>query len=183
MEQLRLADTELGQVTYTLTCKRVKNWNLRVREGQVLLSAPLRTTGVQADEFIRRQAEWIFRTLERQAKTEKLPLEELPRPECARRLAAALERVYPLAAAEGVARPLLRLRKMKSQWGNCHSQQGYVTLNTALAACPEELQDYVALHELVHFLHPDHGPLFYKTMDRLMPDWKIRRKELKKYRL
>ena len=183
MEQLRLVDTALGQVTYTLTCKRVKNWNLRVREGQVLLSAPLRKAGTQADEFIRQQAEWIFRTLERQAQTERLPLEELPRPECVRRLTNALERVYPLAAAMGIARPQLRFRSMKSQWGNCHSMQGYITLNTALAACPEPLQDYVALHELVHFLQPNHGQGFYKIMDQLMPDWNMRRKMLKKYRL
>ena len=47
---------------------------------------------------------------------------------------------------------------MKSQWGNCHWRQGYITLNTALARCPGTLRDYVALHELVHFVHPDHGP-------------------------
>lgn len=53
--------------------------------------------------------------------------------------------------------------------------------NTALARCPETLRDYVALHELVHFVHPDHGPGFYGLMDRLMPDWRQRRKELRRY--
>ena len=51
----------------------------------------------------------------------------------------------------------------------------------ALAALPEELMDYVTLHELVHFVHPDHGPGFYGLMDRLMPDWRQRRKELRRY--
>lgn len=183
MEQLRVIDTPLGQVSYALTRKRVKNWNLRVWEGQVLLSVPLRVSGQQADAFILSRADWIIRTLERQRQAEKRPLEELPRPVCMERLTAALERMYPLAAAMGVAKPQLRLRKMRSQWGNCHYRQGYITLNTALAACPEGLQDYVALHELVHFIHPDHGAGFYGTMDRLMPDWKARRGELKKYRL
>ena len=36
-----------------------------------------------------------------------------------------------------------------------------------------------ALHELVHFLHPNHGPGFYAVMDRLMPDWKEKRARLK----
>ena len=80
-----------------------------------------------------------------------------------------------------VAWPELMLRRMKSQWGNCHWRQGYITLNTALARCPETLRDYVALHELVHFVHPDHGPGFYWLMDRLMPDWRQRRKELRRY--
>lgn len=183
MEQLRVTDTPLGQVSYALTRKRIKNWNLRIREGQVLLSVPLRVSDQQADAFIRSRAQWVFRTLERQRQAEKLPLEELPRTVCMERLTAAVERIYPLAARLGVPKPQLRLRKMRSQWGNCHYRQGYITLNTALAACPEELRDYVALHELVHFVHPDHGPGFYGTMDRLMPDWKVRRGQLKKYRL
>lgn len=113
------------------------------------------------------------------------PGPELPpepaRRECLRLLGEALDRVYPLVQPLGVAWPELRLRRMKSQWGNCHWRQGYITLNTALARCPETLRDYVALHELVHFVHPDHGPGFYGLMDRLMPDWRQRRKELRRY--
>lgn len=183
MTQLRVVDTPQGQLTYELTAKRIKNWNLRVRDGRVLLSVPLSVRAGQADEFIRQRSQWIFRALERQNRREKQPLEQLSPQECARRLSAAVERVYPLVSGLGVARPALRLRKMRSQWGNCHYRQGYITLNTALASCPEELRDYVALHELVHFLHPDHGPGFYGVMDGLMPDWKSRRAQLKAYGL
>jgi len=183
MDQLRMVDSSAGIISYTLTRKRVKNWNLRVRDGQVFLSVPLRASGRQADEFIRSRGNWILRALGRQNGGERLITEELPREMCMERLSTALERVYPLAAALGVSKPQLRLRRMKSQWGNCHYRQGYITLNTVLASCPEELQDYVALHELVHFLHPDHGCGFYATMDALMPDWKGRRRALKSYRL
>ena len=183
MTQLRVVDTQQGQLTYELTPKRIKNWNLRVRAGRVLLSTPLCVGAGQADEFIRSRADWIVRALERQCQQEKQPLERLPAAECARRLSAAVERMYPLVSGLGVATPALRLRRMKSQWGNCHYRQGYITLNTVLASCPERLRDYVALHELVHFLHPDHGPGFYAVMDTLMPDWKVRRKELKEYQL
>lgn len=183
MTQLRIVDTHRGQLTYELTAKPIKNWNLRVRAGRVLLSTPIRVEAGQADAFIQSRADWIVRALERQRRQEKQPLERLPAAECAQRLSAALDRMYPLAAGLGVVRPALRLRNMRSQWGNCHYRQGYITLNTALASCPEQLQDYVALHELVHFLHPDHGPGFYALMDTLMPDWKRRRKELREYQL
>lgn len=184
MERLRVTETSLGPVIYTLTRKRVKNWNLRVRNGQVFLSVPLRVEEKQADDFIRSRADWILRAVERQDSAPALPVcETLPREECLHRLTEALERVFPLTEPLGVCRPELRLRAMRSQWGNCHFRQGYITLNTALASCPEQLQDYVALHELVHFLHPDHGPGFRAVMDRLMPDWKTRRKQLRRYRL
>ena len=93
----------------------------------------------------------------------------------------ALTRVWPLAAPLGVALPDLKVRKMRSQWGNCHWAQGYITLNLALARCPEHLRDYVALHELIHFIHHDHGPGFYEKMDVLMPDWRQRRGQLKAF--
>lgn len=178
----RTVVTPGGTVSYTLTRKRVKNWNLRVRDGRVFLSVPPRVSDAQADGFVRDRADWIARALARQEGGRPLP----PTPErtqCLAILTAAVERALPSVAPLGVARPQVRVRRMKSQWGNCHWRQGYVTLNTLLAACPEELQDYVALHELVHFLHPNHGAGFHALMDRLMPDWRRRRATLRQYRM
>ena len=61
--------------------------------------------------------------------------------------------------------------------------QGYITLNTALHRCPEHLRDYVALHELVHFLYHDHGSGFYASMDAIMPEWREYRRELRLFDL
>ena len=134
----------------------------------------------RADALILEKWEWIRRHLACQSEPPPL-LPEPDRASCARLLGEAVVRVYPLVAPDGVPLPQVRLRKMRSQWGNCHYQQGYITLNTALARCPEPLRDYVALHELVHFLHHDHGPGFYAAMDARMPDWRARRQELKGY--
>ena len=182
-EQVRLVDTDRGPVTYVLIRKRVKNLNLRVgRDGRVSLSVPLRCSLRRADQMIRDKAGWIFSVLARREETAPTELPPLPsREECRTLLQEALDRVYPLTAKLGVAKPALKLRAMTSQWGNCHWQQGYITLNTALARCPEHLRDYVALHELVHFLHHDHGPGFYAVMDALMPEWRAYRRELKGY--
>ena len=177
-----MVDTPAGLVTYTLVRKQVKNLNLRVRpDGRVTLSIPYRCPDSRADQMIREKCGWIVGVQARQkAQTPDL-LPEPSRQECTAMLQRALERVCPLTEPMGVSMPLLKVRKMKSQWGNCHWQQGYITLNTALVRCPEHLRDYVALHELVHFLHHDHGPGFYAVMDGLMPDWRARRRELKGY--
>lgn len=180
LSQRRLVDTPSGPLTYTLTRKSVKNLNLRIGAGgEIAVSIPRRCSVHQADSFIREKSGWITDVLRRREDREPLPA--VPREECARLLGEALARVYPLVEPLGVALPPLKLRPLKSQWGNCHWARGYVTLNTALARCPEELRDYVALHELVHFLHHDHGPGFYAQMDALMPDWRQRRRALKRY--
>ena len=180
-DQTRTVRTEPRLLHYVLTRKPIRNWNLRVRQEQVLLSAPLRVSNLQADLFIQSRADWIYAVQARQKETDRQALEPLPRLECMQILSAALERMLPVAAQLGITRPELRLRKMSSQWGNCHYQQGYITLNTALAGCPEHLQDYVVLHELIHFLHHDHSSQFKAAMTQLMPDWWIRRRELKSY--
>ena len=181
MEQYRMAATPEGAITYRLVKKRVKNLNLRLeRSGEVVLTVPLRCPAEQADAFIVEKCHWIAGHLSQRREAPPLPPEP-DRKTCARLLGEAVLRVYPLVAGGGVPMPQIKLRKMKSQWGNCHYRQGYITLNTALARCPECLRDYVALHELVHFLHPDHGPGFCAAMDVRMPDWRERRKELKRY--
>lgn len=181
MEQLRLVDTPFGPVTYALVRKRVKNLNLKVRrDGTVALSVPAWCSDERADRMVREKSGWLFKVTARRADAPSLP----PAPEravCAQLLCRAVERVYPLVRPLGVEMPEVRLRTMRSQWGNCHWKQGYITLNTALARCPRHLRDYVALHELIHFLHHDHGPGFYGLLDRLMPDWRARRGELRGY--
>lgn len=182
MEQRRTVETPKGRMTYILVRKRVKNLNLRVGgDGQITLSVPERCSAKRADELICQRAAWLDRHLRRR----EVPREELPplpgREACMAMLVRAVERVYPLVAPLGVVMPQVKIRAMRSQWGNCHWAQGYITLNTALCRCPEELRDYVALHELVHFLHHDHQAGFYAVMDSLMPDWRMRRARLKDY--
>ncbi|MEA4932825.1 MAG: YgjP-like metallopeptidase domain-containing protein [Lawsonibacter sp.] len=182
MEQLRMIDTPAGTIQYVLIKKRVKNLNLRVgAAGRVTLSVPYGCSDGRADQMVREKCGWISSTMERQRAQTRELLPEPSRANCRILLQEALERVYPLTAALGVPMPEMKIRTMKSQWGNCHWKQGYITLNTALARCPEHLRDYVALHELVHFLHHDHGPGFYGRMDALMPDWREWRKELRSY--
>ena len=181
MSSLREVETPSGTIRYRLSHKKVKNLNLRLStSGEITLSVPLRYPSERADRFIEEKHSWILSHLPDPRKESSL-LPPVSREECGRLLLEAVQRVYPLVEGAGVEMPQLRLRKMKSQWGNCHYQQGYITLNTALARCPEELRDYVALHELVHFLHHNHGAGFYGAMDARMPDWKARRKELRGY--
>lgn len=80
----------------------------------------------------------------------------------------------------GVKYPLIKIRKMKSRWGSCHSQRGIITLNSKLVEAPRTCIEYVVMHEFAHFIHPNHSKNFYDFLTALMPDWKERKKELDK---
>ncbi len=91
----------------------------------------------------------------------------------------ALDRIYPLLAGQGVTKPELKIRKMKTRWGSCSLKTRKINLNLELIKMPPTLIDYVVLHELVHFIHQNHSKAFYDCISELMSDWKERRKQLK----
>ena len=59
---------------------------------------------------------------------------------------------------------------MKTRWGSL-SSKGNLTLNTKLILAPRECIDYVLTHELCHLAHKNHGPDFYRLLERTMPGW------------
>ena len=91
-----------------------------------------------------------------------------------------VSRVLPLVEAYGVKMPRITVRSMTTRWGSCTPARGTIRLNTRLVRYPIECIEQVALHELCHFVHPDHSMDFYALMTRLMPDWKQRKALLEK---
>jgi predicted metal-dependent hydrolase len=89
-----------------------------------------------------------------------------------------MDELYPLIGKYGVKRPVLKIRTFSSRWGSCLVRKGVVTLNRRLLATPKCCIEYVVLHELCHFIHPNHSVKFYALLSALMPDWKDRKKLL-----
>lgn len=83
-----------------------------------------------------------------------------------------------ILAPYGVPLPQIRVRKMKTLWGSCSVGRRTVTFNLYLIKAPMDCVDYVVLHELVHFLHPDHSKAFYGCLSRFMPDHRERKARL-----
>lgn len=86
-----------------------------------------------------------------------------------------LAKLYPLIATYGVELPLFRVRTMKSRWGSCMPRKSMITLNTSLLKAPLGCIELVIMHELCHFVYPNHSRQFYNFLTMLMPDWKERK--------
>ena len=171
-----------GGIVYVYTPKKVKNLNLRVdREGCVKVSAPRRVPLAEVDRFVESRAEWIAAAKEKLAR--RPPVTGLTCAvddgECLRAFEELLTETLPLADGLIQERPHLKVRLMKSRWGVCCPAKNAITLNKLLYERPHELQQYVMLHELVHFRWPDHQAGFHREMARRMPDYRERRKRLR----
>jgi hypothetical protein len=67
---------------------------------------------------------------------------------------------------------------MKTRWGSCNDVARRIWLNLELAKKPPACLEYILVHEMVHLKERHHTDQFSQYMDRLMPQWRLRREEL-----
>jgi predicted metal-dependent hydrolase len=72
----------------------------------------------------------------------------------------------------------LFVQRMRTRWGSCNTRRHTIRLNTDLVHKPQELLEYVVVHELVHLFERYHNDRFYQLMSQFLPDWKQKRLRL-----
>jgi predicted metal-dependent hydrolase len=90
------------------------------------------------------------------------------------------ERAEFLSQKTGLIYKDLSLFKSKKFWGMCMDDNS-IKLNIHLMRLPDELIDYVILHEFSHIKEKNHSPEFYKVLTSLVPEHKILYERMKKY--
>ena len=91
----------------------------------------------------------------------------------------AKQRVAHFAVLLGVKPTALSYGHAKQRWGSAGSN-GAIRLNGHLVHVPLALLDYVVAHELSHLRHMNHGPAFWALVAQVMPDFALRKAQLKK---
>ena len=71
----------------------------------------------------------------------------------------------------------MRVRELGNRWGSC-SSEGVLNFHWRTIRLPPTLIEYVAAHELVHLLEPRHDAAFWNRLERVLPDWKARKRLL-----
>lgn len=80
-----------------------------------------------------------------------------------------------LARQHGFCVRRVSVRNQRTRWGSCNSKK-CISLNVNLILLPEDVRDYVLLHELVHTKVHNHSRAFYDELDKVI----VNRQELAK---
>ncbi len=74
------------------------------------------------------------------------------------------KRLEELAQKHGFRYNKVTVRNNKTNWGSCSSKNN-ISLNLQMMKLPDELIDYILLHELVHTEEKNHGERFWKKLN------------------
>lgn len=72
----------------------------------------------------------------------------------------------------------ISIREQKTRWGSC-SGEGNLNFNWRLIFAPEEVLDYIVVHELAHRKEMNHSPAFYEIVRQILPGYKKQQKWLR----
>lgn len=170
------------EICYTLTYKKVKRINLRINlNGEVMVSAPRGTKAEFIEKFLNKNDDWILKNV-------KLMAEKRDEIKTQDELDIAViykifDKVYDDFSSVLKKAPTLKIKSLKSMWGNCNRKTYCVTVNSQLLRTDEKLIEYVIYHEFVHFFHGGHQKDFYHALMTYFPDYEKCRKRLNKIRI
>ena len=149
-------------------------------EGEVLVRCPNRMPKWQIQQFVDSKSDWIEAHLQKiAARPAALKLTEPELNALARQAAEDLpKRVAKFAPLVGVSWGRITIRRQRTRWGSC-SGKGNLNFNCLLMLSPEEVRDYVVVHELCHRKQMNHSQKFWSEVAAILPDYPSRKKWLK----
>lgn len=151
--------------------QRAKHLNISIKPFKgVRVAVPFGLSFKKAEKLVQSKIEWIKRHQEKIKQTE-LEHENILKNSSKINRAEAKEklisRLNKLTEKNGFIYNNVYIRNQKTIWGSCSSKNN-INLNVKLIRLPDDLIDYVILHELVHTRIKNHSRDFWAELDMLI---------------
>lgn len=155
--------------------------SLCIKDAGLVVKAPYGTSKARIEEIVKKHEKWIDTHLARHIK--KMEKEARLTDDAILELKKKAKMVLPIKTAYyaeimGLKYGRITITSAKTRFGSCTSK-GNISFSYRLMLYPNEAIDYVVVHELAHLVEMNHSPAFYRVVERVLPDYKERRKLLK----
>ena len=175
-----------NSVLVTIKRSNRKTLGLEVKPtGEVLARVPVQLSDCDIKKFLDSHKKWIIekqasvKARENAGSQSPFPVyDELSQREREEIKNKIVKRVRDYSSKMKVSYNRVTVRNQKTRWGSC-SSKGNLNFNYRLFYLPEELLDYVVVHELAHRRHMNHSKDFWQEVETYFPDYKTCRKQLK----
>ncbi len=166
---------------YSLIRTKRRTLSVEVRDGNVIVRAPLRypTSGIEL--FLAQKEAWILNAIEKQ----RLHAIHHPEPtpdEKRELIMRAKSELPPLvekwSAILGLHPTAITITGAEKRFGSC-SGTNRLCFSWRLMRYPQVAIEYVVVHELAHIRHKNHGRDFYRLIESVLPNYRDAEKLLK----
>jgi predicted metal-dependent hydrolase len=166
---------------YDIIYSKRKTISLVIKDEKLVVRAPIGTRKSRIKKIVDEHSLWIEKGMEKsreRAKKNDISLEE------EKELRKLAKKILPAKTAYyanimGLKYGRITITGAKTRFGSC-SSEGNISYSFRLMKYPEAAIDYVVVHELAHLIEMNHSPRFYKIIEGILPDYKERKKLLKK---
>lgn len=156
-------------------------------QSQISLIVPKYHSTQSAQEFLLSKIKWIENSLSKIRSRQKFgrenKLSTLTKEEIeihARSLITNCQNLATRYNFDNLGK--ITIKSQKTLWGSC-SNQNNINLNINLVNLPQELINYVILHELTHTRVRNHSKQFWQELSKIIPNARKLDKELKSYNM
>ena len=170
------------QKEYTLIRSNRRTIGISVsNELRIIVRVPNKMPVDEVESIITKHQQWIEKQIERvkQLTNERqiLTNEEI---EALKKKAKAYlpHRVKHFAEIMNVKPKAIKVTSATTRWGSC-SAKNNLCFPYRVMLLPEELIDYIIIHELAHIKEKNHSSRFYNIVATFLPDYKQRELQLK----
>ncbi len=175
----------IGQILFERS-KKARHINISVKPFKgVRVAIPYGVSYDKAKQVAKSKKSWIQKHLDKMKHVEKehealsKNLTEIDRSKARKKL---VSRLNELSDQHGFSYNKVFMRNQKTRWGSC-SAKNNISLNMKLVRLPDEMIDYVLLHELVHTRIKNHTNEFWTELNRLVSDAKKIDRRLNEYKM
>jgi hypothetical protein len=169
---------------YTLKrSARAKHLRISVQPGgAIVVTAPVSSREATIESFLHKSASWVERAVARMSRYKALPVSGrrayLKHKEQSRTFIT--ERVEYWNQFYQFSYGRISIKDTRRCWGSC-SAKGNLNFSYALLFLPQELADYVVVHELCHLKEHNHSRAFWGLVEQAQPNYKALRRQLRTY--
>ena len=169
-------------IEYQIIYSKRRSIALVIRDGKLIVRAPKGVSLSEIKNVVKSHEGWIDKNLKKQAQVNsrfngltEAQIKGL------KKLAKKVlkEKTEYYAKIMGVTYGKITITSAKTRFGSC-SSKGNISYSYRLMLYPESAIDYVVVHELAHRKYMNHQKVFYREIEKIMPDYKTRKMLLKK---
>lgn len=153
---------------------------------QIFVRAPYQISEREIFRFVEAHDLWIqkhIKKLEEKKKWEEShPVRKFSEEEIRELMQQAVAYIPQRVAYYGkkmqVGYGRITIRNQKTRWGSC-SEKGNLNFNCLLMLAPEDVIDYVVVHELCHRIEMNHSRKFWQEVQQVLPEYEKQKRWLK----